>query len=142
MNNLFNKAENSIVITDNTGVIKYANQYFLNETGYVGDELIGKTPKQIKSGMHEPSFYTDLWEKIQNGQSWSGIFVNKNKIGKIFYEEANITPMYNNIGNITSFLKIGKVVERERLLSNELNKEIKKAKDMIAYMLPIRDEDD
>jgi len=139
---IFHRAENSIVITDNNGVIKYANHYFIKVTGYSSDELIGATPIHIKSGVHDSEFYKNLWGSLKNGNGWSGIFVNKNKNGKLFYEEANITPIYNNAGNITSYLKIGRVVERERLLSNELNKEIKKAKDMIAYMLPIKFKDE
>ncbi|MBP2027099.1 PAS domain S-box-containing protein [Acetoanaerobium pronyense] len=139
---IFHKAENSIVITDSCGVIKYANQYFISITGYRKEELIGATPVHIKSGLHDEAFYKNLWCDLKKGNGWSGIFVNKNKNGKLFYEEANITPIYNNVGKIISYLKIGRVVERERLLSNELNKEIKKAKDMIAYMLPIKYKDE
>lgn len=139
---IFHKAENSIVITDSCGVIKYANQYFISITGYSRDELIGATPVHIKSGLHDKTFYQNLWGELKKGNGWNGIFVNKNKNGKLFYEEANITPIYNNLGKIISYLKIGRVVERERLLSNELNKEIKKAKDMIAYMLPIKYKDE
>lgn len=136
LDKVFDSANNSLVITDSKGVIQYANKYFLNATGYENDEVLGKLPKLIKSGFHNENFYKELWETISTGRVWNGFFVNQRKDGRLFYEEATISPIFNSLGQAENFLKVGKMVERERLLSKELSKEAKLASEVIDYMLP------
>jgi PAS domain S-box-containing protein len=137
LQSIFDSAQNSLVLTDAKGVIQYANHYFLNATGFESKELLGELPKLIKSEIHQKEFYQNLWSTIESGSVWYGFFINRRKNGRLFYEEATISPIFNTLGQISNYLKIGKVVERERLLSQELNKEIKSAQDLISYMLPM-----
>lgn len=133
---IFDSAHNSLVITNTEGIIQYANRYFLRATGYESDELLGEVPRLIRSGFHNNEFYQDLWNTISSGSVWNGFFVNQRKDSILFYEEATISPIYNTLGQIVNYLKIGKLVERERLLNQELNEEIKLAQELMAYMLP------
>ena len=133
---IYNAAQNSIVITNLKGEIEFANTYFLEATGYHSDEVFGNLPTLIKSNLHDASFYKELWATIQSGETWNGFFVNRRKDGLFFYEEATISPIFNAFKQITQYIKIGKLVNRERLLSDELSQEIRVAKDIIAYMLP------
>lgn len=133
---VFDSANNSLVITNNKGVIQYANKYFLNATGYENDEVLGGLPKLIKSGFHNEEFYKEMWDAITRGHVWSGFFVNQRKDGRRFYEEATISPIFNSLGQAENFLKIGKMVEREHLLSKELSQEMKIASEVMDYMLP------
>ena len=137
LENIYDSAQNSIVITDVLGVIQYANDYFLNATGFSADELLGELPKRIKSEVHNAEFYKHLWDTISSGEVWSGFFINRGRCGSLFYEEATISPIFNVKGRIVSYLKIGKLVSREKLLTGELDLEIKAAKDLITYMLPL-----
>ncbi len=45
-----------VVITDREGVILYVNAAFEKETGYTREEALGKTPRILKSGKHDPRF--------------------------------------------------------------------------------------
>lgn len=137
LENIYDSAQNSIVITDSFGVIQYANDYFLLATGFGANELLGELPRRIKSDVHTSDFYANLWDTISSGDVWSGFFVNRSRSGSLFYEEATISPIFNQQGKIVSYLKIGKLVNREKLLTNELDSEIKAAKDLITYMLPL-----
>lgn len=133
---VFNSANNSVVITNTEGVIQYANQYFLKATGYKNEDVLGGLPRLIRSGFHNNSFYQELWNTISSGLVWNGFFVNQRKNGRLFYEEATISPISNSLGQIENYLKIGKLVEREHLLSNELTQEMKNAREVMAYILP------
>lgn len=133
---VFDSANNSLVVTDTEGVIQYANKYFLKATGYENDEVLGGLPKLIKSGFHNNSFYEELWGTISSGSVWNGFFVNQRKNGRLFYEEATISPIFNSLGQATDYLKIGKMVEREHILSKELSQEMKVAREVMAYILP------
>lgn len=137
LENIYDSAQNSIVITDDLGVIQYANDYFIDATGFGANDLLGELPKRIKSGVHSPEFYQHLWDTISSGEVWTGFFVNKSRSGSLFYEEATISPIFNQQGRVVSYLKIGKLVNREKLLTSELDLEIKAAKDLITYMLPL-----
>lgn len=133
---IIHNAQNSIVITDKKGNIEYANKYFEKISGYTTEEFISKSPNVIRSGFHENNFYDLLWQTIKSGQVWEDIFVNKDKSGNTFYEESTITPLLDSHGEIENYLKIGKNITRERLLLNELSKEVKIAKRVIETLLP------
>lgn len=46
-----------IFITDKEGVIEYVNPAFEEFTGWTKEEVIGKTPRILKSGKYEKIFY-------------------------------------------------------------------------------------
>ncbi len=135
---IYEAAQNSIVLTDTKGQIVYANTYFVNLTGYDYETLEGNMPHLIKSGFHDSDFYNELWQEISSGKTWHGFFVNKQKSGILFYEEATISPIINAQGTITNYLKIGKSVAKERLHQNVLASEWRSAKDALTYMIPPR----
>jgi len=136
LDNMFNSAQNSIVITDKKGNIQYANPYFVMLTEYDKDALIDHSPRLIKTDYYPESFYTHLWETILQGNVWDGVFINKSKSGQLFYEEATITPLFNRHGTIEKFLKIGRNITREKMLLAELSKEISVAKKVLGTFLP------
>ncbi len=133
---MIDSAGNSIVITDKRGNIQFANPYFEKVSGYTSEEFIAKSPNVIKSGFHDDAFYKNLWTQIKSGNIWEGIFVNESKSKKRFYEEATITPIHNSHGEIERYLKIGKNITRERLLLDELSKEVQLARKVVDALLP------
>jgi PAS domain S-box-containing protein len=94
------------VITDRNGVIEWVNAGFTRITGYSPDEVIGRTPRVLRSPAHTPSFYSQLWETIQSGRSWRGTFLNRHKDGKLYSSAQTIAPVLNDAGEITHFIGI------------------------------------
>ncbi|CCO23051.1 PAS domain S-box protein [Maridesulfovibrio hydrothermalis] len=109
----------SVVITDTEGTINYVNPFFTVETGYTREEAVGQNPRILKSGEHEDSFYKKMWETIISGETWRGEMINKKKDGTFFWESVSISPVYNEKGEIVSFVavkdNIDGVKELERL---------------------------
>lgn len=65
--------ESSIVaITDQRGLIKYANENFCKISKYTVEELIGRDHRIINSGYHPKEFIKNLWTTIANGKIWKG----------------------------------------------------------------------
>ncbi len=98
----------SIIITNRDGVIEYVNPAFEKITGYAKEEVIGKTPRILKSGKHDNGFYKELWSTIFSGRIFRAVFINKKKDGELYYEEKTITPVTNAQGNITHFVSCGR----------------------------------
>jgi PAS domain S-box-containing protein len=110
----------TVVITDAEGTIQYVNPAFENITGYSRLEAIGKNPRILKSGMHDQAFYSDLWETISGGQVWAGIITNRAKDGSLYQEEASISPVRGNDGQIVAYVGVKRDVTEEIRLSQKL----------------------
>jgi len=118
----------SVVITDTLGNIEYVNPVFTALTGYTFEEALGQNPRILKSDQHPPTFYKNLWETICKKEIWYGEMVNKKKDGSLFWENVSISPIIDDLGEITRFLAVKNditakkeaeqaLAENERLLS-------------------------
>ncbi len=105
LNTGIDQAYDSVVITDRKGGIQYVNPGFERISGYTRDEAIGHTPRILKSGLHDPLFYKNMWKTIARGDTWKGEVVNRRKNGNLYYEEMTITPVRADSG-ITHFVAI------------------------------------
>lgn len=125
---------NSIVITDDTGIIQYINKKFTEVTGYYPIDVIGKHTRILKSGETPDSEYKLLWEIISSGRMWTGQFHNKKKNGVFFWEEAKIIPYIEN-GVIVSYIAIKTDITDKKIVS-ELIKGKQKFVDRITATNP------
>ena len=89
-------SDNSIVMTDLDHNITYVNESFEQNTGYTKEEVIGKNPSILKSGLTDESTYGVMEDLLHEGKPWNGEFINKRKDGSIFYERAYIIPIFIN----------------------------------------------
>lgn len=110
----------SILITDVRGDIEYVNHRFSEMTGYEHKEVLGKTPRLLKSGEHESEFYDELWGTISTGREWQGEICNKKKDGELFWESATISPIKNEEGTITHYIGIKENITDRKNLEDQL----------------------
>lgn len=108
-----------IVITNPDGIIQYVNPAFEKVTGYTRQEVIGKTPKILKSGKQDREFYRNLWETILAGQTWKGRMVNKRKDGTFFAKESTISPVKDPSGRIINFVAVKRDITEYIRMSEE-----------------------
>lgn len=105
-----------VLITDSSGIIEYVNPAFEKITGYARQEVIGQTPRILKSGEQSPDLYRELWGKILAGEVYRGVLVNRKKTGESFFVEKTITPVRDAAGHITHFISNDRdISERRRL---------------------------
>jgi len=114
------QSKSLIAITDKDGNITYANPTFIETTEYSWEELKGKNPRVLKSGLQPPKVYINLWKTILDGETWTGEFHNKTKTGKLYWESVNISPIIDKKGNISHFIKIGDDVTMRKLAIDAL----------------------
>lgn len=109
-----------VVITDNLGLIEYVNPKFSEITGYLPEEVIGRNPRILNAGVHSNEFYRELWETILTGREWRGDFYNKKKNGGFYWEHSSISPIRNDLGEISHFVAIKEDITEAKRLSDEL----------------------
>lgn len=110
----------SIIITDESGIIQYVNTTFEQTTGYRASEVIGQNPRILQSGKQPTSYYEEMWDSLLRGEVWQGLFVNRRKDGTEFDEKVIIFPVRNSQGRITNFVANKRDVTRENSLESQL----------------------
>ncbi len=121
MHEAIKQSANAIVITDTEGNIEYVNPKFEELTEYKAEEVLGKNPRILKSGYTTEEEYKKLWETIKSGKEWRGVFKNKTKSGKFFWENAIISPIKDESGKITNFLAVKENITEQILMKNQLD---------------------
>lgn len=85
------ESQDAMMITDAQGRIERVNAAFTRITGYSAEQVIGRTPALLKSGVHEPAFYASMWTELQRGGYWSGEIMNRHRLGRLFTARMAIT---------------------------------------------------
>jgi PAS domain S-box-containing protein len=81
---VFAATSEAIVITDAEGVIKRVNPAFTAVTGYTQDEVLGKTPRILKSDRHDARFYAEMWRNLIAHGRWESEIWDRRKNGEVF----------------------------------------------------------
>ena len=117
---VFASTQEGILITDAQRNIIDMNPAFSSITGYSRDEVLGKKPSLLKSGLHDASFYEDMWQTINQQGYWRGEVWNRKKGGEIFAEWLTISAVADKQGKITHYIgtssDITQLKEQERKL--------------------------
>ncbi|MFZ2430366.1 MAG: PAS domain S-box protein [Lutibacter sp.] len=120
------QSANTVLITDTDGNIEYTNPKFTEISGYTASEALGKNPRILNSGEQSKEFYDHLWQTITAGNSWKGQMKNKTKSGKFYWEQATITPIKAETGEILSYLAIKEDITDRKKAEENLQESEKK----------------
>jgi len=104
----------SVVITDTQGVIQYVNPAFEATTAYGRDEALGKTPRILKSGLHDAEFYRQMWERFAQGLPFKGMVINRKKTGELYWAQQTITSIRDESGHLTHFVSVSQDITEIR----------------------------
>lgn len=98
------ESQEGMVITDAEGIILQANQAFTASTGYTAEEVVGKTPRLFKSGLHDADFYRAMWASIAETDGWQGEIWDRRKNGEIYPKWLTISAVKDDAGIVTHYV--------------------------------------
>ena len=103
---VFENTDEGITITDKDGLIVAVNHAFTTITGYAESEALGRNPKILQSGRHDPEFYQEMWQSLLEQGSWRGEIWNKHKSGQIYPQWLTISAAKNAHGTTTHYVAV------------------------------------
>jgi PAS domain S-box-containing protein len=109
-----------VVITDTNGYVEFVNPAFEKMSGYALKDIIGQNTRILKSGKNTVDVYKNLWETITSGMPWETEWINKRKNGEYYWESISITPIVNEVGEITNYLAVKQDVSERREFEDKI----------------------
>lgn len=98
------ESHDGMMIADANGVIERVNSAFTRISGYCAEDAIGKTPRLLQSGLHEPSFYQSLWAALKRDGHWHGEVVNRHREGHLYTVRLSITEVTDAAGRTLRYI--------------------------------------
>jgi PAS domain S-box-containing protein len=135
LSNAVQQTADSVIIARSDGTIEYVNPAFEQTTGYRSEEVIGKTPRVLKSGIHDESLYENLWSTVLAGETYRGTLVNRKKSGELYHAENTITPVKDANGTTTHLVAVVKDIT-ERKKSEKQDFELRLAREVQQRLFP------
>lgn len=125
---VFEHSLEGICITNKEGTILLVNPSFTRITGYDINDVIGKNPRILKSGLQEPSFYSKMWDTLISEGKWIGEFRNIRKNGEMYIQHTTICSLTDKNGEITHYASIITDVTKVKLAEEKLFEDLHLAK--------------
>ncbi len=136
----FPKGKAVVSKTDLKGITTYANDAFVELSGYTQKELIGKNHNMVRHPDMPPEAFADLWQTIKKNRPWRGIVKNRCKNGDYYWVDAMVVPIRENNQTI-GYMSVRREPKREEIESAEsLYRRIREKKATLAKGFhPLRD---
>ena len=105
--NQYEKVINNILIVskaDVKGKIIYANDKFVEISGFSKSELMGQPHNIVRDDDMPQAIFKNMWSTIKDKKAWSGVVKNRRKDGSSYYVSTIILPILDKNGEIIEFL--------------------------------------
>ena len=127
-----------VSITDAQGAILYANERFCDISGYALDELIGQNHRLVRSSVHTPAFFNELWQTISHGQVWRGEICNRARDGHLYWVNATIVPLVDANGLPEQYIGIRTDITDRKRMETQLSEQLHLVEELFeAIPLPV-----
>jgi PAS domain S-box-containing protein len=109
-----------VVISDDEERIIYANPAFERGTGFQLSEIMGETPRFLKSGKTPVEVYIDMWRNLTTGKIWRGRMYNMRKDESEYLADLTIAPLKSPAGKVFGYAALQRDVSREVDLESQV----------------------
>lgn len=115
---VFDNMSEAIIVTDDQNNIVSVNSAFSRITGYSDEEVIGKNPRLLSSGLQSKEFYDQLWNTLLEKGHWHGELWNRRKGGEFYPQQLTIDVIRDESGRVTHHMAVSTDIS-ERINAQE-----------------------
>jgi len=124
----FPKGRYIVSRTDLKGIITYANDTFIEISGFSSEELLGKNHNLVRHPDMPPAAFAYLWDTLKDGRPWRGTVKNRCKNGDYYWVDALVVPMRKNNQTI-GYMSVRTEPSRQQIAEAEnLYRQLKESK--------------
>lgn len=122
---VYKTSSEAMMVTDANGTIITVNPAFTAITGYTPEEVIGNTPRVLRSNRHDAAFYQAMWGEILARGAWQGEIWDRRKSGEIYPKWLTINTTTDEDGNqlrrVALFSDISEKKRSEEVIWHQAN---------------------
>lgn len=118
---VFEHSLEGILISNIDNQIVKVNRAFTELTGYKPEDVLGKTPSILNSGLQDESFYQLMWEKIEKDGLWRGEVFNRRKNGEIYPEWLTIIVLKDDEDKVSHHIAIFSDISEKKRAEQDIH---------------------
>lgn len=120
MSAIYEIADDEVLISrsDRQGRITYANQAFVEVSGYALDEVMGEPHSLFRHPSMPKAVFQNLWETIEAGKTWQGLIKNRRQSGEAYWLHTTIAPLLDG-GRVVGYTSIRRKASAEAIARAE-----------------------
>lgn len=120
---LAESAKVSVLITDRSGKIVWANEGFQRISGYAMSEILGRKPGELLQGAQtDPECVKFMSERLRAGQGFETDVLNYDREGREYWVSLEVTPIRSEEGEITHFIGVQHDITQHKNDQRELDR--------------------
>ena len=91
--------------TDASSQITYANDAFIDVSGFASEDIIGQPHNIVRHPDMPPQAFKDMWSTLQQGFPWTALVKNRRRNGDHYWVRANVVPIIRG-GQTRGYLSV------------------------------------
>ena len=104
--------------TDTQSHITYANQAFIDVSGFSRDEVRGQPHNVVRHPDMPREAFADMWATLKGGEPWTALVKNRRKNGDHYWVRANAVPVVRE-GRHVGYMSVRTKASREEIQAAE-----------------------
>ncbi|MCS7188503.1 MAG: SpoIIE family protein phosphatase [Bacteroidia bacterium] len=126
--------DNAVIITDAKGQILWVNRGFERISGYTLEEAKGKVPGKLLQGPEtDPVTVARIRDKLRTKEPFTEEILNYTKYGRPYWLRLYITPLTNELNEVTHFMAIEMDITEEKRKMELMKQQIEDIKQAQIY---------
>lgn len=117
---VFDMASEGMMVSDADNRIIAVNPAFTLITGFEASEVVGETPRYLRSGFHDAAFFDAMWTELRHHGRWEGELLNRRKNGDVYRAWLSIATERDDKGAIRRHMGIFRDVSEARDTAEKL----------------------
>ena len=128
------QVSDSTIVTDRNFKITYMNKAAQDILGYSAEETLGKGLDIFNAEPVPEEVIQNIFQTVASGKVWSGTVPKRRKDGNIITCETRVSPLYDEKGQVSSFIDVQRDVTEQKEVEAKLQEQKKLIESILATM--------